>query len=74
MVDFRRYLFALLTQCSCNSRNPFCDIDQQILHGCHIGFLPAYAGHSAALAPSGFLTLIAKHFLFHIYLHNENIF
>ncbi len=31
----------------------------------YIRFLSAYAGHGAALAPGGFLTLIAKHFLFH---------
>ena len=65
VIDFGRYLLTFLTQCSRNSRNSFCDIDQQILHGRYIRFLSAYAGHGAALAPGGFLTLIAKHFLFH---------
>ena len=69
MINIRRDFRSFAAKCSGDGGEPFCYINEKILHGCHIRSFSADTGYCAAGAAGSFLTLIAKHFLFHyIYL------
>lgn len=65
MVYRRSHLLPLGPKLGRHSGDPLCHIDQQILHGSYIRFFTADARLRTARAAGGFLTLIAKHLIFH---------
>ena len=67
MIDLGSDRLAFLTQGSGDSGDSLAHIHQQILHDSYIRLLAAHTHHSAPPAPGGLLTLITKHFVFHLY-------
>ena len=65
MIDLPCHLLPLSPQAGSHGRQPLGHIDEQILHSRHLGSLAADPHHSAALAACRFLTLKAKHLIFH---------
>ena len=68
MIGGRGNRLALFAQCGGHSGNAFGHINEQILHGSQIRFLSTDTRLGTACASGSFLTLIAKHLIF----HNEN--
>ena len=65
VVDLASDLLALSAQARRDSGEAFRHVDEQVLHRCDFRLLAADAYLRAALAASRFLTLKAKHLIFH---------
>ena len=65
VVDLASNLLALSAQARRDSGEAFRHVDEQVLHRCDFRLLAADAYLRAALAASRFLTLKAKHLIFH---------
>ena len=65
-VDHVGYRLALGAQTSSYGTQTAGHVDQQILQVCSLGGLTAHTSTGAARAACGFLTLVAKHRIFHI--------
>ena len=65
MIDSLIDCLSLCTELSCQRRQPLCNVHKQVLHCCDFRLFTADTASGTTLTACCFLTLIAKHFLFH---------
>ena len=65
MINLLLYFLSLFSQSGRHAGKSFCNVEQKILHGGRFRAFPADPRHCASGSPGCFLTLIAKHSVFH---------